>query len=89
MQNSDKIFLAQQFISNYLQKQASDKINAFEWGRTDEDFDKGLYRLKVYSCDKSFSLQFSREELTDGFDTTKWQKKLIEKIDGFLNRVMK
>ncbi len=87
MQNSDEIFLSQQFISNYLQKHASDKINAFEWGRTEEDCDRGLYRLKVYSGDKSFNLLFSREELTDGFDSTKWQKKLIEKIGGFLNGI--
>ncbi len=88
MENSDIILLAQQFISNYLQKHASDKINAFEWGRTDEDFDRGLCRLKVYSCDKSFNLLFPREELTDDFETTKWEEILIKKVDEFLNKVM-
>ncbi len=89
MNNSDKIFLAQQFVGNYLQKQASDKINAFDLGRTDKDFDRGLYRLKVYSGNKSFNLLFSREELTDDFGNEAWQEKLIEKIDEFLNGILK
>lgn len=88
MDNSDIILFAQQFICNYLQKQTSDKINGFEWGRTDEDTDRGLYRLKVYSCDKFFNLLFSREELTDDSGNQSWQEKLIKKIDEFLNEVM-
>lgn len=79
MNNSDIILFAQQFIGNYLQEKASDKINAFEWGRTEDDCERGLYRLKAYSGNKSFTLLFSREELTE-----KWEEKLIKKIDQFL-----
>lgn len=85
--DSDIILFAQQFIGNYLQEKALDKINAFEWGRTEKDWDRKLYRLKLYSGAKSFNLLFSREELTDDFETKKWEEKFIKKIDQFLIKI--
>ncbi len=87
MENSDKILLAQQFISNYLKKQASDKINAFEWSHIKRDRSPEICYLKVYSGDKSNKLSFSGEELIEDYDNKEWETRIIRKVKEFINTI--
>jgi len=78
---SEKIELAQYFITHYLRKLSEDPskhIDTFEWER------RVLYCLVFYRKGKHSSLSFSTEELINNFGSAKWKKGLREKILSFL-----
>jgi len=81
LSESEKIELAQYFITHYLQKLSEDPskhIDTFEW---EVDL---LYCLVFYRKVKHSSLSFSKEELINNYGSEKWKKRLREKILRFL-----
>jgi hypothetical protein len=81
LSDSEKIELAKYFITQYLRKLSEDPskyIDAFEWKR------RVLYYLVFYRKGKHSSLSFSKEELVNNYGSSKWKKRLREKILKFL-----
>ncbi len=86
-ENSHKILGAQQFITNHLKKTATKQINDFTWHQKEINMTVHLFRLTIYSGDKSSVFAFTKDELIEDYEAKKWEKRLNRRVKEILAEI--
>lgn len=80
------VFYAQKYIISQLARKAAKEMAGLIWGNKSLDLDPDEYGLIVNKDKKRIAFTFTRAELIEGYGSSEWKARLLDKIDKILKR---
>jgi hypothetical protein len=83
---SEKVRRAHLYIVEQLLDSAKSLIMRWEWNERTNDWEANIHYLALYIGEERFALPFSLEELVLDQGSEKWERMILNKINGFFQR---